>query len=128
MESRIYNDLALYGALVMEVNETGFPANPKVGTFLMKDSNLYGYVQIGGLETWYPFSHKTLSYIHSQGLDSTTWVVEHNLGTTNVWIQVKDQNGNIVSVGKEDINNNSFRLTFTEAVRGTVMVVAPDSV
>ena len=128
MESRIYNDLALYGALVMEVNETGFPANPKVGTFLMKDSNLYGYVQIGGLETWYPFSHKTLSYIHSQGLNSTTWVVEHNLGTTNVWIQVKDQNGNIVSVGKEDINNNSFRLTFTEAVRGTVMVVAPDSV
>jgi len=128
MESRIYNDLALYGALVMEVNETGFPANPKVGTFLMKDSNLYGYVSIGGLETWYPFSHKTLSYIHSQGLSSTTWTVEHNLGTTNVWIQVKDQNGNIVSVGKQDINNNSFRLTFTEAVRGTVMVVAPDSV
>jgi len=128
MESRIYNDLALYGALVMEVNETGFPANPKVGTFLMKDSNLYGYVSIGGLETWYPFSHKTLSYIHSQGLSSTTWTVEHNLGTTNVWIQVKDQNGNIVSVGKQDIDNNSFRLTFTEAVRGTVMVVAPDSV
>ena len=128
MESRIYNDLALYGALVLEVNETGFPANPKVGTFLMKDNNLYGYVSIGGLETWYPFSHKTLSYIHSQGLSSSTWTVEHNLGTTNVWIQVKDQNGNIVSVGKQDINNNSFRLTFTEAVRGTVMVVAPDSV
>jgi hypothetical protein len=128
MESRIYNDLALYGALVLEVNETGFPANPQIGTFLIKDSNLYGYVSIGGLETWYPFSHKTLSYIHSQGLSSSTWTVEHNLGTTNVWIQVKDQNGNIVSVGKQDINNNSFRLTFTEAVRGTVMVVAPDSV
>jgi hypothetical protein len=128
MESRIYNDLALYGALVMEVNETGFPANPKVGTFLMKDSNLYGYVNIGGLETWYPFSHKTLSYIHSQGLNATTWTVVHNLGTTNVWIQVKDQNGNIVSVGKQDIDGNSFRLNFTEAVRGTVMVVAPDSV
>jgi hypothetical protein len=128
MESRIYNDLALYGALVMEVNETGFPANPQVGTFLMKDNNLYGYVNIGGLETWYPFSHKTLSYIHSQGLNSTTWTVVHNLGTTNVWIQVKDQNGNIVSVGKQDIDTNSFRLTFTEAVRGTVMVVAPDSV
>jgi hypothetical protein len=128
MESRIYNDLALYGALVMEVNETGFPANPKVGTFLMKDNNLYGYVSIGGLETWYPFSHKTLSYIHSQGLSSSTWTVVHNLGTTNVWIQVKDQNGNIVSVGKQDIDANSFRLTFTEAVRGTVMVVAPDSV
>jgi len=128
MESRIYNDLALYGALVMEVNESGFPANPKIGTIIIKDKCLFAYIKVGDLETWYPFASKTNSYIHSQGLDSVTWVVTHNLNTTNLWIQVKDQNGNILSVGKQDIDANSFRLTFTSAVRGTVMVVAPDTV
>jgi hypothetical protein len=128
MESRIYNDLALYGALVMEVNESGFPANPKIGTIMIKDKCLFAYIKVGDLETWYPFASKTNSYIHSQGLDSSTWVVTHNLNSTNLWIQVKDQTGNILSVGKEDIDANSFRLTFTSAVRGTVMVVAPDTV
>ena len=128
MESRIYNDLALYGALVMSVDESGFPANPKIGTIMIKDKCLFAYIKVGDLETWYPFASKTNSYIHSQGLDSSTWVVTHNLNSTNLWIQVKDQTGNILSVGKEDINANSFRLTFTNAVRGTVMVVAPDTV
>ena len=128
MESRIYNDLALYGALVMEVNESGFPANPKIGTIMIKDKCLFAYIKVGDLETWYPFASKTNSYIHSQGLDSVTWVVTHNLNSTNLWMQVKDQNGNILSVGKQDIDANSFRLTFTSAVRGTVMVVAPDTV
>ena len=128
MESRIYNDLALYGALVMEVNETGFPAYPKIGTIMIKDKCLFAYIKVGDLETWYPFASKTNSYIHSQGLDSSTWVVTHNLNSTNLWIQVKDQTGNILSVGKQDIDANSFRLTFTSAVRGTVMVVAPDTV
>lgn len=128
MESRIYNDLALYGALIMSVDETGFPANPKIGTIMIKDKCLFAYIKVGDLETWYPFASKTNSYIHSQGLDSSTWVVTHNLNSTNLWIQVKDQTGNILSVGKQDIDANSFRLTFTSAARGTVMVVAPDTV
>jgi len=128
MESRIYNDLALYGALVMSVDESGFPANPKIGTIMIKDKCLFAYIKVGDLETWYPFASKTNSYIHSQGLDSSTWVVTHSLNSTNLWIQVKDQTGNILSVGKQDIDANSFRLTFTSAVRGTVMVVAPDTV
>lgn len=128
MESRIYNDLALYGALVMSVDESGFPAYPKIGTIMIKDKCLFAYIKVGDLETWYPFASKTNSYIHSQGLDSSTWVVTHNLNSTNLWIQVKDQTGNILSVGKQDIDANSFRLTFTSAVRGTVMVVAPDTV
>jgi precorrin isomerase len=128
METRVLNDLSLVGALVFETDNADFPANPAIGTFIVKNSNLYGYVKIGDLETWYPFSHKTNSYIHVQGANSLTWTVNHNLGTSNVWIQVLDTNGNIVSVSKQTIDNNSFRLNFTESVRGTVVVVAPDSI
>jgi len=124
----LLSNLSLYGALVFEVDNAGWPENPKLGTFIMKDNNLYGYLKIGGLETWYPFSHHTVSYIHTQAMPSTTWVVNHGLGTTNLFIQVKDNNGNIIGVGKEDIDSNSFRLTFTSAITGTVIVVAPDSI
>jgi hypothetical protein len=128
METRVLNDLSLVGALVFSTDNADFPANPAIGTFVIKNKNLYGYVKIGDLETWYPFSHKTNSYIHTQGANSLTWTVNHNLGTSNVWIQVLDTSGNIVSVNKQTIDSNSFRLNFTEAVRGTVVVVAPDSI
>lgn len=128
METRIYNDVALHGALVMSKNESGFPENPQVGTIIVKDYCLYAYIRIGGMETWYPFANKTNSYVHVQGEAALTWTVVHNLGTADVWIQVKDEFGNIVQVGKTTIDENSFTLNFTQATKGTVVVVAPDTI
>ena len=128
METRVLNDLALHGALVMSKDESGFPANPTIGTIIIKDQAIYAYIKLGGLTTWYPFASKTNSYTHTQGGAASMWLVQHNLGTTNVWYQVQQSNGNIVSAGKTDIDINSFYLYFTEAITGTVVVVAPDSV
>ena len=128
METRIYNDVALHGALVMSKNESGFPENPQVGTIIVKDYCLYAYIRIGGMETWYPFANKTNSYVHVQGEAALTWTVDHNLGTDDVWMQVKDESGNIVRVGKTTIDENSFTLNFTQATKGTVVVVAPDTI
>lgn len=128
METRIYNDVALHGALVMSKNESGFPENPQIGTIIVKDFCLYAYIRIGGMETWYPFANKTNSYVHVQGEAALTWTVDHNLGTADVWIQVKDEFGNIVQVGKTTIDENSFTLNFTQATKGTVVVVAPDTI
>ena len=128
METRVLNDLSLVGAIVFENDNADWPSNPAIGTMILKDQVLYAYIAVGGMETWYPFSTPTNSYVHTQGLASTTWVVNHGLGTTNVWFQVKDTSGNVVIAGKEDINSNSFRLNFTSAITGTVMVVAPDTI
>ena len=128
METRIYNDVALHGALVMSKNESGFPENPQIGTIIVKDFCLYAYIRIGGMETWYPFANKTNSYVHVQGEAALTWTVDHNLGTDDVWMQVKDESGNIVRVGKTTIDENSFTLNFTQATKGTVVVVAPDTI
>jgi len=128
METRVLNDLALHGALVMSKDESGFPANPTIGTIIIKDQAIYAYIKLGGLTTWYPFASKTNSYTHTQGGAAAMWLVQHNLGTTNVWYQVQQSNGNIVAAGKTDIDINSFYLYFTEAITGTVVVVSPDSV
>jgi hypothetical protein len=128
METRVLNDLALHGALVMSKDESGFPTNPAIGTIIIKDQAIYAYIQLGGLTTWYPFASKTNSYVHNQGGAASMWLVQHNLGTTNVWYQIRQSNGNIVSAGKTDIDINSFYLYFTEPITGTVVVVAPDSI
>ena len=128
METRVLNDLALHGALVMSKDESGFPANPAIGTIIIKDQAIYAYIKLGGLTTWYPFASKTNSYVHTQGGAAAMWLVQHNLGTTNVWYQVRQSNGNIVAAGKTDIDINSFYLYFTESITGTVVVVSPDSI
>ena len=114
--------------MVLSKNELEFPENPSIGTILIKDQILYSYIKIGGLETWYPFASKTNSYIHVQGLPSSTWVVNHNLETEDIWFQVKNSAGEIVYVGNTIVNPNQFTLNFTTAITGTVVVVAPDTI
>ena len=128
METRVYSDLALHGALVMSKNETAFPENPVLGTMVIKDYCLYAYIQLGTMQTWFPFSKATNSYVHVQSSASTTWIVQHNLGTSDVWFQVTDATGNVIYVGKTDIDENSFQLDFTTAAVGRCVVVAPDSI
>ena len=112
----------------MADNLVDFPENPQIGTFVIKDQCLYGYIKIGGMETWYPFASKTNSYVHVQGLASTVWTINHNLGTGDVWIQTKDSNGNIVQAFTEIVDNNTIIVRFTTDITGTAVVVAPDSI
>jgi len=128
MDIRVLDDLTLSGSLVLAGNNASFPSNPAIGTFLIKDQNLYGYVTIGDLTTWYPFGSRTRSYVQTQGVASKTWTVQHNLGSNNIWFQVQDPTGNVIEVGKTNIDNNTFQLNFTADQLGTVVVVAPDTI
>lgn len=128
MSIQILQDVKLNGALVFTDATADFPQNPEIGTMVLKDTALYAYIKLGGMETWYPFANRTNSYIHTQGLPSTTWVINHGLGTTDVWTQIKDSNGYIVSATVEAINADTVEIRFTSAVQGTAVVVAPDSI
>lgn len=119
-------DLDLHGNLALVSQVTEFPLNPRLGTMVMKNNCMYVYILVGNLETWYPYATATASYIHSQGLAAQTWTVNHYLNSQNLWFQVKDENGNILSVNKTDINLNTFTLNFTAPTLGTVIVVAPE--
>ena len=128
METRIHNNLALYGSLIMSVNEPGFPENPAIGTLIIKGNCLYAYISVGGYVTWYPFASKTSSYIHSQGVASSTWTVTHDLNTTNTWTQVKDSNGIVVQALVENTSANVITISFTTPITGTAIVVAPATI
>lgn len=128
MAIQILNDVALHGGIEFLDSKSEFPENPRIGTMILKGTAIYAYISIGGMETWYPFANKTNSYVHTQGLPSSTWFINHNLHTTDVWTQIKDSSGKIVMATVTTIDTDNIRIDFTTALTGTAFIVAPDSI
>lgn len=124
----ILSDVGLNGSLIMLQNNESFPANPALGTMVIKNYGLYAYIQVGELQTWYPFNNnKTKSYVHNQITPSSQWNVVHNLDSSEVWFQVYSTSGVPVFASRSSITANSFKLDLVEAIAGTVVVVSPDT-
>ena len=128
MAIQILQDVALYGGIQFLDSLADFPANPSIGTMVLKGDAIYAYIKLGGMETWYPFANRTNSYVHTQGAANTTWSINHNLGTTDVWVQIKDNDGKIVNATVTVVDADNITITFTSAIIGTAVVVAPDSI
>lgn len=128
MAIQILHDVAIHGGIQFLDAKESFPENPSIGTMVLKGTAIYAYIAIGGLETWYPFANRTNSYVHVQGLPNTTWTINHQLHTTDVWVQVKDSNGRIVNATVTATNEDTVTINFTAAITGTAVIVAPDSI
>lgn len=128
MAIQILQDVAIHGGIQFLDAKENFPENPSIGTMVLKGTAIYAYIAIGGMETWYPFANRTNSYVHVQGLPNTTWTINHQLHTTDVWIQVKDSNGRIVNATVTTTNEDTVTINFTTAITGTAVIVAPDSI
>ena len=123
---KVYADVGLDSNLLFNTSNNDFPENPSVGLFTIVNQVLYGYLRIGGMTTWYPFSSVRQSYVHTQETPSLVWTVVHNLNSENVWYQIQDTSGNLVMASKREIDANSFQLLFTVERAGTCLVVGPD--
>lgn len=125
----VLSNLRIAGALVLS-DSAEFPEDAQLGSLLFKGASLFAYITLGGLSTWYPIVRNLpASHIHTQGGASLEWIVTHNLDTLDTWYQVQDENGQQVGYSSfERIDVNSFRLTFSEAITGTVLVVGPNTI
>ena len=128
MAIQILQDVAIHGGIQFLDAKESFPENPTIGTMVLKGTAIYAYITIGGMETWYPFANRTNSYVHVQGLPNTTWTINHQLHTTDVWLQIKDSNGKIVMATVTTVDSDTVRIDFTTAITGTAVIVAPDSI
>jgi len=128
MAIQILQDVAIHGGIQFIDAKADFPENPSIGTMVLKGTAIYAYITIGGMETWYPFANRTNSYVHTQGLAASTWYINHNLHTTDVWVQIKDDSGRIVMATVTQVDGDNTRIDFTTAIKGTAVIVAPDSI
>jgi hypothetical protein len=122
----VLGDLRIAGSVIMDQNNVNFPLNPRLGTLVVKGLNLYAYLNIGSMQTWYPLiSIGGNNYVHTQAIPSQEWVVTHNLNTALYWYQIQDELGEIVSpMNVINIDSNSFRVIFSTPVTGSIVVVS----
>lgn len=102
--------------------------NPSLGETAFKDGILFIYADIGGLMTWYPTNRPQSSYVHSQGVASDKWSVNHNLKTVDVIVAAYDQHGHIVLASVKIKNENSVEISFTEPVEGHAVVFGREQI
>lgn len=124
----ILSDLMLYGAMTFSQDLDEFPANPRPGMWCLKNRQMYAYIDLGGLLTWYPFTNKTKVAIHNQDTPAMVWNINHGLGSVDAWYQAQDLNGVLQYVQRTNVTENSFQLTFASPIAGKVVIVAPDAV
>lgn len=122
----MHGDLRLVGALVLNNVDNVFPESPKKGTILIKGTDLYAYIDVKGVETWYPIIRGTTStYVKEETNPSNFLIVNHQLNSTDIWFQFKDSTGAVIEPQVVDYtNSNSFTATFVQPFQGTIVVVA----
>jgi len=121
----ILANLRVAGAIIIDKDVQELPPTGKLGTFLLKGTTLYAYVELGGMQTWYPLvKNLSKTYTHTQILPSMSWTVNHKFGSKDYWFAVKDNDGNYqYPMSVEDIDNNNFKINFAEPIVGIALVV-----
>ena len=77
---------------------------------------------------WQPLIKLSSTYVYNQSTASGTWTVTHNLGSTNVLVQVFDNNGN--KVIPDDIliqDNDTVKITLDPPIAGKAFIISTDS-
>lgn len=61
-------------------------------------------------------------FVQTQGQASISWTINHNLETSDFVFFVYDENNNLIQPDYEYVNDNAFKLNFTVARKGKVVI------
>lgn len=121
--ANVLTNLLFKGSTVILDESADFPSSPEYGQFCFKGGILYIYATIDTLDTWYPLTNGNDHYVFTQGISSTSWVITHNLQTTDIIFMVYDENNvQMVPSGVEFNSDNQITLSFTESVKGRAIL------
>lgn len=110
-------------------NNSEYPDNPTVGQLTFTDRILSIYSDVNGTPAWFPlFEANKSAYVHTQGSQALSWIVEHNLNSDNLIYFVYDSNDTVIFSSSIAFNtDNTFELEFSEATAGKCIVFSADS-
>lgn len=101
-----------------------YPTDPKIGTWAIIQQNLMMCSQIGELPVWVPLSPMKDTKVMEQETASDTWLVDHELGSENVIVQVYDFNNNVIQPNSiRPVDANTTEVILPEAMTGKVVVM-----
>lgn len=121
---QILGDVELSGAMSFSRNYSEFPADPKPRTIIVKGGVTYIYTELvdgSGFWSWQPVGIKQTSYLHTQGVESTTWTVNHGFNSSDFAYFVYDADHNLVFANITIVDSNTATINLSSAMTGTAV-------
>lgn len=119
----VYSDLQMKSAALRLHSYTGFPPNPKDGELSVVDGALFCYTMVDGKMQWLPLTNKREIAVHRQSTPSQSWIVEHNLGTTDFVYAVYDDNNMLQIATATVITLDKIQIELTMEMTGKAVVL-----
>jgi hypothetical protein len=122
MNMTVLANLKFQGSSPVLEHLTEFPETPQDGHMTLINGVVYMYTTLRGMSTWYPLTNEKNYFVQTQGLASTTWNINHNLNTSDFVFFAYDENNNLIQPDYEYVNDDAFKLNFTVARKGKVVI------
>lgn len=100
------------------------PTTANDGDVVMSGGTWYIWMLYDSVQGWHVLNPSRKTYTHSEASANSTWLVRHNLNTTEVVYSAYDSNGHLMLVDLQNQTNNGFDLVFSEPVAGRAFVVS----
>lgn len=99
-----------------------FPVDAKVGRTFFKTDNGQIYVCVSEVPVvWNPVGSGA-GFVYNQATADTIWMVNHNLGSTDVFVQLYDAAGNVIMADVNVIDANTLSVFVSVPLTGKVLV------
>jgi hypothetical protein len=122
MNMSVLANLKFQGSSPILEHLDDFPTSPQDGHMALINGVVYMYTTLRGMSTWYPLSNEKNYYVQTQGVASTTWTVNHGLNTSDFIFFTYDEDNKLMQSDYEYVNENTFKLNFTVARKGKVVL------
>lgn len=112
----------------MDDSLSTLPGTAEVGDIIFNNANKKTYVAISTTPTWVELSNVTDIYVHTQSAASNSWTINHNLGTTDVIVELYDSSNNkFLADNVATTNSNTVTVTLSSSISGKAVVLTGDA-
>jgi hypothetical protein len=119
----IHGGVEILDNLSFTKDNASIPLNPKPRQISVINGQPCIYTDIGqGFYSWFPMGVKQSTYVHSQGVESLVWTINHGLDTNDYGVFVYDTDHSLALVNTEPVDSNTIRVELSEAMAGTAVV------
>lgn len=125
---KVFSDIDMRGGGVNLSATDTVPDTPKVGGMYVISGVIHFYTSVDGSDPFMmPIASKRSSYIHTQVEAATEWNITHDLGTTDILVQIYDDSNNMVYATPIFLNIDEIKIEFTEGIAGRAIVFGVSS-
>lgn len=123
----ILTDLVFKKSKLIMHNNESLSSRPQVGEVAFLNGIYHIYSVIDDNPMWFPLASKKSYFSHNQDNASGIWTINHNLGTSNIIVNIFDNTGKLINVTPTVVSDNQVIVELPSSVSGKAIVFGDTS-